>query len=151
MSETPRPRRVLLLAANPTSTAKLGLHEEYLAIEQALKRAKKLHTFGLVAKVAVTDDDLRRALLDHEPAIVHFIGHGNGRRGLVFEEAGEPLFITGEALAGLIRLCSEHVKCVILNACYSERQAELISPFLEYVIGMSRAIGDDAAIKFSIG
>jgi hypothetical protein len=48
-------------------------------------------------------------------------------------------------------LCSGFVKCVLLNACYSEVQAQSISPFVEYVIGMSRAIGDAAAIKFSIG
>jgi hypothetical protein len=99
----------------------------------------------------VTDDDLRRALLDHEPEIVHFSGHGTGRRGLVFEEAGEPLFIAGDALAGLLGLCSSHVKCVVLNACYSEVQAMSISSVVDFVIGMSRAIGDIAAIRFSTG
>ena len=51
----------------------------------------------------------------------------------------------------LLDLCSQHVKCVVLNACYSEVQAQPIGSAVEYVIGMSRAIGDRAAIKFSTG
>ena len=67
------------------------------------------------------------------------------------EEADEPLFISGDALAGLLGLCSKPVKCVVLNACYSEVQARSISSVVDYVVGMSRAIGDIAAIKFSTG
>jgi hypothetical protein len=116
-----------------------------------LERAFKPQVFRVVTETAVTDDDLRRALLKHEPEIVHFSGHGSGRRGLVFEDAGEPLFIAADALAGLLRLSSNQVKCVVLNACYSEVQAQAISSVVDYVISMSRAIGDRAAIKFSTG
>jgi CHAT domain len=151
MTADPVKRTVLLLAANPASTETLDLRTEYEAIEQCLKRTPNQHTLSVVAKDAVTDDDLRRALLDYEPEIVHFSGHGTGRRGLVFEEVGEPLFISGDALSGLLGLCSTHVKCVVLNACYSEVQARSISSVVEYVIGMSRAIGDIAATKFSTG
>src|SRR5262249_31741488 len=59
--------------------------------------------------------------------------------------------ISGDALSGLFGLCSSHVKCVVLNACYSDVQAQSIGSVVEYVIGMSRAIGDRAAIKFSTG
>jgi hypothetical protein len=151
MSHTSSARTILLLAANPGSTPVLDLKGERRAISQCLERAPKQHTLRVVAESAVTDDDLRRALLKHEPEIVHFSGHGVGRGGLVFEEAGDPLFISGEALAGLLGLCSRHVKCVVLNACYSEVQAQSISSVVQYVIGMSRAIGDIAAIKFSTG
>jgi CHAT domain len=144
-------RTVLFLAANPLGKAALDLRTEYAAIAQSLKRKPKNHTLSVVPKNAVTDDDLRRALLDHEPEIVHFSGHGAGRRGLVFEEVGESLLISGDALSGLLGLFSRHVKCVLLNACYSEVQARSISSVVEYVIGMSRAIGDTAAIKFSTG
>jgi hypothetical protein len=120
-------------------------------IDEALSRARGEQRFHVVLAATVTDDDLRRALLTHEPEIVHFSGHGTGRKGLVFEEAGEPLLIAAEVLADLFRLCAAHVKCVVLNACYSEVQAAAISAHVEFVIGMSRAIGDAAAIKFSTG
>src|SRR5262249_17885155 len=116
-----------------------------------LERASKRHNLRVVLEVAVTDDDLRRALLEYGPEIVHFSGHGAGRQGLVFEEFGEPLFISGDALAGLLGLCLNHVRCVVLNACYSDVQARSVGSVVDFVIGMSRAIGDTAAIKFSTG
>ena len=38
-----------------------------------------------------------------------------------------------------------------MNACYAEIQAKAISKHIKYVIGMNQAIGDKAAIAFSIG
>ena len=77
-------RTILLLAANPKDTKRIRLDEEQRRIEQALERGKKRDEFRLVSKWAVTDDDLRRAILENEPDIVHFSGHGNGL-GLEFE------------------------------------------------------------------
>ncbi|OQW91766.1 MAG: hypothetical protein BWK79_16185, partial [Beggiatoa sp. IS2] len=37
-----------------------------------------------------------------------------------------------------------------LNACYSEVQAIAISQYIDYVIGMNQAIGDEAAIEFAV-
>ena len=39
----------------------------------------------------------------------------------------------------------------LLNACYSESQATAIHQHIDCVIGMNKAIGDTAAIKFSVG
>jgi WD40 repeat protein len=145
-------RTVLFLAANPKHTDALRLGEEVKKVEQGLERAKLRDRFRLVQKSAVTDDDLRRALLDHEPQIVHFSGHGAGASGLVFEDdSGEAHEISGDALAELFELFAEHVQCVVLNACYSESQARAIAQYIDYVIGMRQAVGDEAAIKFSIG
>ncbi len=54
-------------------------------------------------------------------------------------------------MAQLFELCSDHVHCVVLNACYSEPQARAIVRHIDYVIGMKQAIGDESAIKFSVG
>jgi WD40 repeat protein len=145
-------RTILFLAANPRGTDALRLGEEVKKVEQGLERAKMRDRFRLVQKWAVTDDDLRRALLDHEPEIVHFSGHGSGDPGLVFEDdSGEAHVISGDALAQLFELCSGHVQCVVLNACYSEPQARAIVQSIDCVIGMKQSIGDEAAIKFSVG
>jgi CHAT domain len=160
---------ILILAANPKGTERLRLDEEVKKIDQSLERAKRRGEFTLVVKWAVTDDDLRRALLDNEPDIVHFSGHGGGSRqvgqgrdlvpasddnsgGLAFEDdAGHVQLISGDSLARLFELCADSVKCVVLNACYSESQASAIARHVEYVIGMKQAIGDEAAIKFATG
>jgi hypothetical protein len=144
-------RTFLILAANPKGTSQLRLGQECRLIEQAVERSRKREEFRVVSKWAVTDDDLRRSLLEHEPEIVHFSGHGS-RLGLEFEnDLGHPLTIREHALAGLFKLCSNHVRCVVLNACFSRFQAEAISEHIECVVGMDAAIGDKAAIKFSQG
>ncbi len=162
-------RTLLILAANPKGTERLRLDEEVKKIEQGLERSKRRDQFKLVVKWAVTDDDLRRAMLDNEPEIVHFSGHGvgsghgdsgrdfvtereDGTGGLAFEnDSGQVQLITGDALARLFELCADSVKCVVLNACYSEAQANAIAEHIDYVVGMKKAIGDEAAIKFAVG
>ena len=148
----PTVRNILILAADPKDSKRLRLDEEVKKIEQGLERAKRRDQFKLVAKWAVTDTDLLRAMLDLRPEIVHFCGHGEGEDGLRFEdEAGQTHLIPADALARLFELCADHVKCVVLNACYSEVQAEAISRHIDYVVGMSQAIGDEAAVKFAVG
>jgi len=162
-------RTLLILAANPKGTERLRLDEEVKKIEQGLERSKRRDQFKLVVKWAVTDDDLRRAMLDNEPEIVHFSGHGSGESqggqgrdlvavqakesgGLAFEDdGGHVQLISGDALARLFELCADSVKCVVLNACYSEAQADAIAEHIDYVVGMKKAIGDEAAIKFAVG
>jgi hypothetical protein len=75
-----------------------------------------------------------------------------GDQGLCFEgDDGTTHPVSGDQLARLFHLVNEHVHCVILNACYSKDQAAAISNNIDYVIGMSDAIGDEAAIKFAQG
>ena len=101
----PSRRTILFLAANPKGTPQLRLDEEVKKIEQGLERAKKRDQFRLVMKWAVTGDDLRRALLDYEPEIVHFAGHGSGVDGLNFEDdQGFVHEIPGDSLARLFEL-----------------------------------------------
>jgi len=68
-----------------------------------------------------------------KPKIVHFCGHGTGSSGIAFEdENGEAKLINTDSLANFFKLCSTHVKCVLLNACYSEVQADAISNHIDY-------------------
>ena len=144
--------KILFLAANPSGTERRRLDEEIRRIELALERAKRREQFKIIQKWAVTDDDLRRSMLDHEPEFVHFSGHGGGSEGLAFvDSCGHLQVISGDSLGRLFELCADHVRCVILNACFSEVQAKVISRHIEIVVGMSQDIGDEASIKFSEG
>jgi hypothetical protein len=163
-------RVILLVAANPRGMDPLRLDEKARGIDEALERSTHRDEFQLVMKWAATPDDLRHAVLTHRPEIVHFVGHGTsegpvpGTRsldpdgeatasgGLAFvDDQGAAKVVSAEALARLFGLCTDHVRCVILNACYSQVQAEAIAQKIPCVIGMSQAIGDEAAIKFSQG
>ena len=145
-------KKILLLAANPKGTTRLRLDEEVREIDAGLQRAQHRDHFILEQKWAVRPRDIQRAILDTNPSIVHFFGHGTGDEGLVFEdEAGIAKLVDGEALAGLFELFAEQVECVVLNSCYSEVQAEAIARHVNYVIGMSKAISDRAGIEFAVG
>ena len=143
--------KILFLAANPQGTAQLRLNEEVREIEEGLQRSKLRDQFQLVSKWAIDSNDLRRALLAEQPKIVHFSGHGVGQEGLVLVgHDNKPKPATAEALSGLFKQFPE-VKCVLLNACYAEMQAKAIVQHIDYVIGMSQAVRDDAAIAFATG
>ncbi|WGV24180.1 CHAT domain-containing protein [Halotia branconii] len=152
IKESPTMKTILILASSPVDEARLRLDKEVREIDEGLRRAQKRDQFKLEQRWAVQTDDLRRALLDTEPQIVHFCGHGSGSQGLVIEdENGQSKLVSNEALANLFKLCNEHVECVLLNACYSEVQAEAIFQHIDHVIGMNNAVGDTAAIKFAMG
>jgi sugar/nucleoside kinase (ribokinase family) len=145
-------QKILLLAANPQGTTPLRLDEEVREIEAGLQRALHRDQFILAQKWAVQPRDIQRAMLDINPSIVHFSGHGTGDEGLVFEdETGIAKLVDGESLAGLFELFADRLECVVLNGCYSEVQATAIATHVNYVIGMNKAIGDQAAIEFAVG
>jgi CHAT domain len=145
-------KKILIVSANPKDTSKLRLDEEVREIQAALKRANNRSEFEIVTSWAIRVEDLRRALLDFEPTIVHFSGHGSGSTGLVLENnSGLLQQVSTEALARLFKSFQASVECVLLNACYSETQANSIHQYIDCVMGMNRAIGDNAAIKFAVG
>ena len=111
-------RKILLLSANPKGTSMLRLDEEMREIEAGLRRAKQRSHFTIETATAVRYRDLRRVILDYEPHIVHFSGHGEGQEGLVFEdETGRGKFVNAAALSGLFELMAEQVECVLRILC----------------------------------
>ncbi|WP_414620148.1 CHAT domain-containing protein [Calothrix sp. CCY 0018] len=145
-------KTILILAANPKNTSRLRLEEEIREIDEGLRRANKREQFKLEMKLAVRQRDFYRAILDTQPQIIHFCGHGAGEDGILLEdETGMTAFVEAETLASLFKLFAKKgVECVVLNACYSEVQAEAISQHINYVVGMNQAIGDKAAINFAV-
>jgi hypothetical protein len=145
-------KKILILAANPKQTSRLRLDEEVRDIKEGLRLSQQRDKFILQQEWAVRPRDVRRAVLDFRPNIIHFSGHGSGSTGLSFEdEIGKEKLVTSVALAGLFGQFAKQVECVVLNACYSEEQALAIAQHIDYVIGMNAAIGDKAALEFAVG
>ena len=57
--------------------------------------------------------------------------------------------MSAQSLAALFTILKDNLRCVVLNACYSEVQARAIVEHIECVVGMSRAVTDAAAIDFA--
>lgn len=147
-----RKTKILILAASPENLTLLRLGEELREIDAGLRRAKYRERFQLEHRLAVRPLDLQQAMLDVEPQIVHFCGHGAGADGLILEDNnGLSRPVPSAALADLFRLFSHKVECVVLNSCHTEHQAKAISEHIRYVIGMKRQIEDRAAINFATG
>jgi len=142
--------KILILASNPRKD--LNLDREIRDLKEVIKKSQNRQAFEVEDALAVKVGQLQELLFDHRPQIVHFCGHGSGQQGLVFEgnDGGEQ-WVRADALSDLFRLFSENVGCVLLNACYSEEQANAIVNHIDYVIGMNQEIRDDAAIAFSKG
>ncbi|MBW4512934.1 MAG: CHAT domain-containing protein [Scytonematopsis contorta HA4267-MV1] len=144
-------KKILFASANPDNTTKLNLDKEAREIQQALKLSKNRDDFEIVTCLATRVEDLRHALLEHQPNIVHFSGHGT-ETGLVLEDNNGSLQLVSElALENLFENFRGVTECVVLNACYSEIQAKEIYKHINCVIGMNQPIGDSSAINFSIG
>ena len=140
--------KILILASNPRGDLKLD--REIRDLKDVIEKSGNRQRFEVQDALAVRVGDLQDLLFRHRPQIVHFCGHGSGRQGLVFESnnRGEQ-WVRVEALSDLFRLFAQNVGCVLLNACYSEEQANAIVNHIDYVIGMSHEIQDNAAISFS--
>lgn len=143
---------ILFLSTDPKDVSRLRWGEELREIQERLQLAKLRERFELHQRMSVRPTDISQALLDLQPQIVHFSGHGTSSGELCFEnQQGKVHLIHPDALAELFEQFAKKVNCVVLNACYSEIQANAIARHIGYVIGMSQAIGDKAAIAFSVG
>jgi hypothetical protein len=142
--------RILFLAANPTDTTRLRLDQEMREIERVLHQAEFRDRFDIRQHWAVRVSDLQELLLRYKPDIVHFSGHGSALSEIVLEDAsGNSHPVSVRALSSLFSVLKDNIKCVVLNACYSEQQAQAIAQSIECVVGMSKAIGDESAIGFA--
>ncbi len=145
-----RPIRILFLAANPIDTVPLRLDEEMRAIDRAVREAQFRDRFEIEQQWAVRIGDLQEALLRFRPDIVHFSGHGTDSSEIVLQtESGTGQVVPYDALSRLFAVLRDNIRCVVLNACYSEQQAQAIADHIDCVVGMTNAVGDDAAIGFA--
>jgi hypothetical protein len=143
--------RITFLASNPSASNRLALDEEARLIEEKVRNSKHRDKVKFRTRWAVRPEDLQQFLLEDEPAIVHFSGHGGGKIGIVLhsQDQDEERLVAEEALADLFRIFKNQIKVVVLNACFSEVQAAAIVKEIDIVIGMSDSVGDEAARVFA--
>jgi hypothetical protein len=128
----------------------LRLDEEVREIDQALLTAELGSRFELCQKWAVRTTELQSHLLRHKPQIVHFSGHGSQQNAIFLEgEDGASRPVPAVRLARLLAQFNQRIRCVVLNACYSEEQAAAVAEHIDCVIGMSTTVMDRVAIRFA--
>lgn len=139
---------VLIISADPRNASRLRLATERRELEDALRGTRFRDQFDLRDIGSCRVRDITRALDEHTPKIVHFSGHGDNA-GIYFErDNGEAVAVNKPALGSLLGT-QEGLELVVLNACYSQEQAQAIADAVGYVVGMEGAILDEDAIEFS--
>lgn len=142
--------RILMLAANPQPDARLALDEEAREITEKLRLSRDRDDFDLVTRWAVRPADLLQAINEHLPHIVHFSGHGTHTGEIVLASAGggaQP--VTADALAAVFRATPDETRVVLLNACHSAVQAQVIGRYIDFIIGMRAPVDDRSAAIFA--
>lgn len=137
-------------AGKPASRESLELDEEYRAIQERIRKGSHRDFLDLRACWAVRTQDLLDALNEHRPRIVHFSGHGRHSEGVVLlAPDGRPEPVGPHFLVQVFSTLTDATSVVVLNACYSKRQAEAIAQVVGATIGTERSITDESAIAFS--
>ena len=104
-------KKILILAAIPDG---LRLDREVGEVETAIRRAVKRDMFEVDIRTAVRPQDIRRAIAEEKPQIVHFCGHGLEDGNLLLEDdGGHQKLVSPEALASLFDLHKDNVECVV--------------------------------------
>ena len=148
----PAVQTILYLTASPKDMMPLRSDLEMRKVKEKLQLGRDRDAFRLEYYVASRLDDISQALLDHEPQVVHFSGHGDAAGGLYVEdETGLSALVNPDGLAKMFGQHRSTIRCVIVNACHSARLAEAMARYIDHSVGMRCAIGDRAAIQFSVG
>jgi hypothetical protein len=175
----PQLKNIIMLMANPAKTASLKLRDEYYMIQQSVQHHKDKFAVYSDEQVTPADILKAATHPDRLPWCLHFSGHGkygdpkirkmledakqNNPEGKTTLEDGSGLIVASEdkrsykimptrALDAIFKSLKRNVpslELVVLNACYSEVQANVISQHGFYVVGAKDKIADTASRAFS--
>jgi len=142
--------RILFLSSNPWTTSRILVDEEAREIFERIHEGPYRDRFELHRHTAIKPIDLQRLLLMYQPHIVHFSGHGSkGHKLILAGTSGRGKTVDQQGLANVFGLYRNHVRLVLLNACFTKAQARSIAEVVNYAIGTGRGIGDKVGVAFA--
>lgn len=153
---------VLLLAANPTTDI-LSFRYEHSQIAEKLVDRRIRGKIELIPHFGISPDRMIDTIMEEQPTIIHFIGHGfKGKPitglggGIVMhsDDFQDREVVSAESLEKIFARLKKNVprlEIVFLSACYSEPQAIAISRNNMYAIGANDELSSKAARKFASG
>lgn len=144
------PIRILFVLSCPPSRYQLDTAEEIKQIRNELQLAQCRDRFTHEMITAATYADLRKALRQHKPHILHISCHGTPEAELILADGhGDEERIDAETFIGLLGLLKENLRLVVLNACHSAAITRQLVPTIDLVLGMCGAVPDRSAIAFA--
>ncbi len=153
---------LLLIASDPYSRDRLRLDLEVRAVEDVLRSSGREDSLVLEQLWAPTFFDVQEALLRYRPTFLHFSGHGTPLGQLEFEKSprlpnegrrpSQSDQRTIDSFADLLRgIEGVRIRCLVLNACFSETLTTEVAGCVDCVIGLAAEVHDSAAVQFARG
>ena len=141
--------KVLILAATPDDEGRIRPDKEVAELRErmaAMPSQKRPLAFEHI--MAARLDQIQQELVRQRPTILHFSGHGAPGL-LVFETLdGKSADLSAELLARVLKSYRD-IECLVLHACFTEDVARACLPHVDYVVGSTVAVDDEAAPRFS--
>lgn len=150
LQNVPEEITVLFMASNPVDVAQLRLDEEARSIHEMFRKSEHRDCVNFESRWATRPLDILQAINELNPDIIHFSGHGAESGELVLQNNdGTIKLVRQEAIVQTMKTCSDKIRLVFFNTCFSYGQAEAVVEHIEAAIGMNTSIGDDAARIFA--
>lgn len=141
--------KILFLVAEPKGSSPLRLGQEIRDVEEKLRTAPKGRSFKIIQQWATRAHDLTEMLMIHRPTVVHFSGHAVQGKLVLENKMGTAQEIRGAHLANLLAGFSDTIRLVVLNACFTASEFDVLGDAIDYTVGTTERLSDDHAIRFS--
>jgi hypothetical protein len=143
---------ILLASASPVLATRLRVDKEFRQIIDKLRGSRHRDRLRVVQLTALRFEDLRTALMEHEPQVLHLSCHGEPDGSLSFESAAEDgaKAVSKKRLLKLLRPLASGLRLVVFNACHSAKIACDVPPTIGLSVGMTDEIQDTDAIEFAV-
>jgi tetratricopeptide (TPR) repeat protein len=144
--------KLLFLSAVPLGRSALNIKGEIQAIRKKIAASRQEERFQFIEEADVRLDALPGLLTQHQPHIVHFIGHGTEEGNLLLlREDGEEVEASPALLAAYLRNLplGGNLRVALFNCCHSHRVARAAMREIDCAIGMADELPDQAAPAFA--
>ncbi len=140
---------VLILSAKPEGVSETNDTDEINAIRDIFTDNQHKNDYLLEVSSASTIERIIAELQKRTPYIIHFIGHANGKGICVEQKGGIARLLKNSDLDLIFRNFSEKTYCLVLNACNSATQAEVVKQYIPVTIATNGNLSNDVAIRYS--
>ena len=143
---------IVFASASPAKADRLRVDKEFREILEKLRGARYRDRLKVIQLSALRFEDLRTALMEHEPHVLHLSSHGEDDGSLKFESATEDgsQAVSKKNVLKLLRALRGNLRLVVFNACKSAALARDVAQTIGLSIGMQREIFDSDAVEFSV-
>lgn len=142
----PDPIRILFASACPPGQPNIRVDAELQNLREIVRQQRDRLT--LTDSIATSFDKFHRELIEGNFDIVHISAHGSEESLLLEHEDGREQPVDSRILTEILAQ-QAHLRCVVLNACWSARWFE--RPMAPAMVLMNGEVDDEAALGFSRG